>query len=52
MHSDTTGSDGDADADADTGDSRRGLSEKELFLLLLVGIALLMGLTGFVLIVN
>lgn len=33
-------------------DAKRGLAEKELFLLLLVGIAVLMGLTGFVLIVN
>ncbi|WP_281245258.1 MULTISPECIES: hypothetical protein [Natronorubrum] len=38
--------------DSDDSRSRRGLAEKELFLLLLVGIALLMGLTGFVLIVN
>ncbi|WP_436347752.1 hypothetical protein [Natronorubrum sp. FCH18a] len=39
---------------AATDDSRteRRLAEKELFLLLLVGIALLMGVTGFVLIVN
>lgn len=44
MHSDPTS--------ADSDDSRRGLSEKELFLVLLVGIALLMALTGFILIVN
>ncbi|WP_226007952.1 hypothetical protein [Natrinema salinisoli] len=31
---------------------RRRLSEKELFLLLLVGIAVMMAVTGFVLIVN
>lgn len=44
MDHDTTGSD-------EPGPQRR-LSEKELFLLLLVGIAILMAITGFVLIVN
>ncbi|WP_162989775.1 hypothetical protein [Natronorubrum halophilum] len=51
MHSDsrTTGSDA---GDSSDSSGRRGLSEKELFLLLLVGIALLMALAGFVLIIN
>lgn len=31
---------------------KRRLSEKELFLLLLVGIAILMAITGFVLVIN
>ncbi|WP_284145151.1 hypothetical protein [Haloterrigena alkaliphila] len=44
MHSETTDSDG--------ADSRRRFAEKELFLLLLVGIAVLMSLTGYVLIVT
>lgn len=41
MDPDTTASDGPA--------RRRRLSEKELFLLLLVGIAVMMAITGFVL---
>lgn len=40
------------DATADTDESHRRLAEKELFLLLLVGIALLMALLGFMLIVT
>ena len=44
--------DTDADVDAATGESQHRLAEKELFLLLLVGIALLMALLGFVLIVT
>ncbi|ADB59989.1 hypothetical protein Htur_1097 [Haloterrigena turkmenica DSM 5511] len=40
------------DAKRDTDESQRRLAEKELFLLLLVGIALLMALLGFVLIVT
>lgn len=40
------------DANADAEESRRRLAEKELFLLLLVGIAILMALLGFVLIVT
>ncbi|NUB91355.1 hypothetical protein HT576_10035 [Haloterrigena sp. SYSU A121-1] len=40
------------DATADTDESQRWLAEKELFLLLLVGIALLMALLGFMLIVT
>lgn len=44
----------DIDAEATDAESnaRDGLAEKELFLLLLVGIAFLMGVTGFVLIVT
>lgn len=38
--------------DTDATESSRRLAEKELFLLLLVGIALLMALLGFVLIVT
>ncbi|ELY90015.1 hypothetical protein C485_03168 [Natrinema altunense JCM 12890] len=37
---------------SDTSDSGRRISEKELFLLLLVGIAAMMAVTGFVLIIN
>ncbi|AFO58473.1 hypothetical protein NJ7G_3255 [Natrinema sp. J7-2] len=36
----------------DTSDSDRRISEKELFVLLLVGIAIMMAVTGFVLIIN
>lgn len=43
----------DPDTSASDGPTRqRRLSEKELFLLLLVGIAVLMAITGFVLIIN
>lgn len=42
----------DTDATADLEEPQRRLSEKELFLVLLVGIALLMALLGFVLIVT
>ena len=44
VHSETSDSEGE--------DSRRRFAEKELFLLLLVGIAVLMSLTGYVLIVT
>lgn len=39
-------------ADADGAVFQHRLSEKELFLLLLVGITILMSITGFVLIIN
>lgn len=38
--------------DSDRSAPQQRLSEKELFLLLLVGIALMMAVTGFVLIIN
>ncbi|AGB32771.1 hypothetical protein C488_08992 [Natrinema pellirubrum DSM 15624] len=38
--------------DGTTRDARGRLAEKELFLLLLVGIAVLMAITGFVLVIN
>ena len=44
--------DADGELESDPAEPRRRFAEKELFLLLLVGIALLMALTGFVLIVT
>lgn len=43
--------DPDVEFERDPAEPQRRLAEKELFLLLLVGVALLMSLTGFVLIV-